>query len=259
MSRLLQHLVEAPRACSYLAAETACLEHRVLLEVTAEEFDAMLARGWRRFGPDYFRPACACRGCISSRIVTTNFTPTKSQRRARRNAEGLRVTVGAPRVDDDRLALYHAWHGQREDSRDWAPSRLAAREYFLQFAFPHPCAREVAFFDDEHGGRLVGIGICDETPRALSLVYFFFDPTYASSSLGIANVVIGVEIAAQRGLPYVYLGYRVAGCPSLHYKGAFNPREELDGRPGPDDEPRWIRAGVGGRCDRAQGESPSAL
>jgi arginine-tRNA-protein transferase len=244
MSRLLQHVLEEPRGCSYLAHETASLEHRVMLDVTPEEFDALLERGWRRFGPDYFRPACSpCGECVTTRIPTATFAPSKSQRRARRKAAGLRVMVGPPRVDAERLELYHAWHAEREIARAWSPSVLEPRQYFVQFAFPHPCAREVAFHDDEAGGRLVGVGICDETPRAWSLVYFFFDPAYAERSLGVANVVISVEIAARRGRSHVYLGYRVEGCPSLRYKASFGPREELLGRPEPDEAPRWIVAG----------------
>ena len=244
MARLLKHLLEAPRACSYLPDTVASLEHRLMLDVGPDELDRLLERGWRRFGPDYFRPACpSCSKCVPTRIPVADFSPTKSQRRARRKAEGLRVMLGPPRVDGEHLALYHRWHRDREAAREWAPSALDEHEYTLQFAFPHPCAREVAFYDDEAGGQLVGVGLCDEAPRAWSLVYFFFDPRYAGRSLGVANVVIGVEIAARLGIPYVYLGYVVDGCPSLRYKGSFGPREELRGWPPPAEGPRWVRAG----------------
>ena len=102
-------------------------------------------------------------------------------------------------------------------------------------------------------GRLVAVSICDEAPRAWSLVYFFFDPAYADRSLGVANVVLGVEIAAARGIPYVYLGYAVEGCPSLAYKRAVGPREELVGWPRLDERPQWVRAGQAG-CDQSTGE-----
>lgn len=244
MARLLKQLREAPRACSYLPDTTATLDHRLMLNVGSGELGWLLERGWRRFGPDYFRPACpACSACVPTRLVVADFAPTRSQRRARRKAEGLRLTVGPPLVDDEHLALYSLWHANREAAREWSPSALDAEDYALQFAFPHPCAREVAFHDDAAGGRLVGVSICDEAPAAWSLVYFFFDPAYAERSLGVANVVLGVEIAAERGIPHVYLGYAVADCPSLRYKQAFGPREELLGWPRPGEEPRWVRSG----------------
>lgn len=243
MARKLNHLVEAPRTCCYIDVEVASLEHIILLDVSPAELDVLLDHGYRRFGPDYFRPACSsCNACVPTRIVVADFAPSKSQRRARRKAQGLRVMIGPPRIGAERIALYHAWHADREQQRAWSPTTLDEREYFLQFAFPHPSAREVIYYDDSAGGRIVGVGICDETPRALSLVYFFYDPAYRARSLGVANVVIAVEIAALRGLPYVYLGYRVAACPSLRYKAGFNPREELVGRPPLDEEPTWRRA-----------------
>jgi arginine-tRNA-protein transferase len=243
MARLIKRITEAPRVCSYIAQEVASLEHRVMLDVDSVELDQMLERGWRRFGPDYFRPACpACSRCVPTRLPVASFAPTKSQRRARRKAEGLVVTVSEPVVDEERLELYRLWHADREGAREWAPSVLDVREYAFQFAFPHPCARELTLRDDDAGGRLVGVGICDETPRAWSLAYFFYDPAYAARSLGVANVVCGVEIAAARNIPYVYLGYAVEECPSLRYKASFGPREVLVGWPQPWEAPRWVSA-----------------
>ena len=57
MARTLRHLVEAPRGCSYLDGQVASLEHRIMLDVSPAELEALLDRGWRRFGVDYFRPA----------------------------------------------------------------------------------------------------------------------------------------------------------------------------------------------------------
>jgi len=241
MAQLLQHLVEAPNTCSYLARETASLEHRVMIEVTPDELEELLIRGWRRFGPDYFRPACgACQQCISTRIVVADFAPTRSQRRARKNLGDIRVMLGPPAIDDERLELYHAWHSDREEARAWAPGALDRRHYFLQLGFPHPAAREIAYYDDAAGGRLIGVALCDETKHAWSAIYFFFDPAYARLSLGVANIVLQVEIARSRGIPHVYLGYNVTACPSLRYKGAFHPQQMLVGRPDPGEEPRWV-------------------
>ena len=242
MAHLLEHDIEPPSPCSYLPERLSQLEQLVLEGVTPEEYERMLVRGWRRFGPLYFRPACsACQECVSLRIPTADFRPNDSQRRARAACEALRVEVGRPRVDPTRLALYRAWHAEREQSREWDASPLGMRDYFLQFAFPHPSAREVAYYDDsaEGGSRLVGLGICDETPQAWSAVYFFYDPAYARYSPGSANVVFQVELARARGIPHVYLGYRVQDCASLRYKGNYRPHELLEGRPGFDEEPRW--------------------
>ena len=240
---MLHHIVEPPRPCSYLSDREAQLEIRVMDDVTVEELDALLERGWRKFGPVYFRPKCiGCGECVTLRVDTAAFRPSKSQRRAARNAARLRRVVGVPVVDDERLALYHLWHSQREETRGWEPSDLDPERYAVDFAFPHPAAREVAFRDPDDGDRLVGLGIFDEAPRAMSAVYFFWDPERAPASLGVANVVTLVADAQAKGLPHVYLGYRVLGCASLVYKSKYEPHELLVGRPDFGQIPRWADA-----------------
>lgn len=240
MARLIQRIVEPPRPCSYLPDRRASLDLRVLVDVTPDELDELLVRGWRRFGAVYFRPACtACDECVTLRIPTATFVPSKSQRRARKNAAGLHRIVSPPIVDDERLDLYRRWHEAREESRGWEPSELDAERYAFDFAFPHPCVREVAFRDPADGDRLVGLGIVDETPNAMSAVYFFWDPERAPASLGVANVVSLIEDAKARGKAHVYLGYRVEGCRSLAYKSRFLPHELLRARPRPDETPDW--------------------
>jgi arginine-tRNA-protein transferase len=239
VARLLQRIVEDPHPCAYLPTRTASLEVKVMLDVSPEELEAMLERGWRRFGPCYFRPRCtACTECVTLRIATRDFHPTRSQRRARNRAARLRRVVARPTVDDARLELYKQWHADREAMRGWEPSILRVDRYALDFAFPHPSAREAAFYD---GDRLVGIGLFDETPHALSAVYFYYDPALHRDSLGIANVIALVEDARAANKPYVYLGYRVLGCESLAYKAGFVPHELLTARPEEDEHAAWQR------------------
>ncbi|HEY6463531.1 MAG TPA: hypothetical protein VIY73_25360, partial [Polyangiaceae bacterium] len=236
--RLLQRVVEDPHECAYLPAERASLELRIMMDVTPPETEALLERGWRRFGPIYFRPACApCGQCVSLRVVAADFAPTKSQRRVARNATRLRRVVGMPQVDDERIALYATWHENREAMRGWEPNAQDRNRYTLEFAYPHPCAREAAFYDDAAGGRLVGLGSFDETPNALSAAFFFHDPAYARFSLGTANILGLLGDARRLGKRYVYLGFRVAGCQSLRYKAAFGPHELMTRRPGFDEAP----------------------
>jgi arginyl-tRNA--protein-N-Asp/Glu arginylyltransferase len=238
--RLLERIVEKPHACPYLPSEQASLEVRVMLDVGGDELDALLERGWRRFGPIYFRPACAsCMECVSLRVVAASFTPSKSQRRAARGSDRLRRVVGPPRVDDERLDLYARWHANREGARGWEPNGQSRERYSLEFAFPHPCAREAAYYDDAAGGRLVGLGLFDTTPRALSAAFFFHDPGYARMSLGTLNILSLIDDARRTERPHVYLGYRVEGCASLRYKAAFRPHELLHERPEPEGPARW--------------------
>lgn len=237
MATLHLHLPEEREPCGYLSDREATMEYRVMTEVSPGELEWMLVRGWRRFGHLYFRPACpGCAECVSLRIPVDQFTPTKSQRRARRRCDHLRVVTRAPIVDDKRLALYHAWHEMREHTRGWRVSRIGVEEYTRTFAEPHPCAREMDYYDAD---RLVGVGLIDETPTALSSIYFFYHPDVRDLALGVASVLFEMEYAKERGLSHLYLGYRVQECPSTAYKSQFKPHDLLAARPAFHEIPKW--------------------
>lgn len=239
MAQLVRHFIEAPRPCAYLRQEQASLEYRLMVNVTAEELEVLLVRGWRRFGPAYFRPACTgCQACVSLRVDVNAFVPSPSQKRALKRSRRFRIEVGKPRVDADRLQLHVAWHATREEARGWEPTGLSHDEYATQFAFPSATGREAAWYD---GDRLLALGLYDETPGGLSAAYFFYHPDIAHLSPGVGNVLWCLERAQQQHVPYVYLGYRVDGCDSLKYKGRFTPHELLVGRPTMQQTPLWVK------------------
>ena len=235
--RLLQHRIAGPEPCPYLDGISSTTETMLMTGVTPAELDELLDRGWRRFGPVYFRPVCAtCEECVSVRVPVATFAPSVNLRRVRRRAGHIRLEVGEPQVDDDRLALYRRWHQSREAERGWKPDRIGFESYAMQFCFPHSAAREFSYWDGE---ELVGIGIADQTPKALSAVYCYYDPGRASLSLGTYNVLRAIEYAHHHRLDYVYLGYRVEACASLQYKGRFQPQERLRGRVDGPQPARW--------------------
>ncbi|MGZ3418151.1 MAG: arginyltransferase [Polyangiales bacterium] len=235
--RVLERFVEPERDCVYLPDRQARLETFLMLDVSPEELEVMLGHGYRRFGPSYFRPACrSCDACDSLRIPVATFAPKESQRRAAKKCARYRREVSAPVVDDQRLELYRKWHRNREHERGWEENPIDAQGYAIQLAFPHPAASEVTFWDGE---ELVGVGLWDETPHASSAVFFFSDPDRSRDSLGVANVVLGIEAAKAAGKEHVYLGYRVEGCASLAYKSRFGPHEQLQGRPSLREPSKW--------------------
>ncbi len=212
-----------------------------MLDVSPAELEALLERGYRRFGPAYFRPACqGCRECIPVRVPVATFELSKNQRRVLSRARHLRVEVATPAMDEPRLALYRRWHANREVARGWEHDDADPEDYAMNFCFPHPSAREFSYWHDD---ELLAVGIADETPSAISDVYCFHSPEHKSLSLGTLNVLTTLAHARERGLSHVYLGYRVEGCQSLQYKGRFRPQERLVGLPKaaePSDWRLWI-------------------
>jgi len=72
-------------------------------------------------------------------------------------------------------------------------------------------------------------------PKALSSVYFYFDPEHADRSLGTFSVLYELMWAKKHHLPYWYAGYWVNHCPTMEYKARFRPNQVLrpDGSWGP--------------------------
>ena len=236
--RLLQHRIAGPEACPYLAERASTTETMLMTGVSPGELEALLERGWRRFGPVYFRPVCeGCDECVSVRVPVDSFKPSENLKRVERRAAGLRVEVGAPVVDETRLALYRRWHANREAQRGWKRDSIGPEAYAMQFCFPHAAAREFSFWE---GDRLVAVGIADETPHAVSAVYCYHDPLRARLSLGTVNVLRTIAWARERGLRHVYLGYCVEGCESLRYKARFAPQERLRGTVEAGERPMWV-------------------
>lgn len=237
----LAHFTTDESRCEYLPGQRATMEYRLLVGVQPPELDRLLERGWRRFGPAVFRPACAaCGECVSLRIDVQAFRLSRSQRRARNRCAHLAVTVGPPRVDQERLDLHARWHAGRERARGWHPSPMDVEDYARSFGNADACAREVQYRDP--AGKLVGLGLCDETATAYSAVYFFHDGGDPRLSLGVNHVLTLIERARREGKPHVYLGYRVLGCFSMRYKAGFQPHQLLEGRPSAAEPPRWRSA-----------------
>lgn len=237
--RVFQHFVEDPRDCAYLPGEAASLEYRVMLGVEPADFEAMLARGWRRFGPAYFRPRCAaCSACVPIRIPIGALSMTRSLRRVWNRRDALVVRWGPPQVDAARIALYDRWHQDRSAERGWDEVDMTPDRYAQEFALPVPVARELSF-EDGVSGRLLAVSLVDETPNALSAVYTYHDPAAAKLSLGTLSILTQYRLAAQLGKRHLYLGYRVLGCASSRYKARFVGHELLEGWPEPDEVPEW--------------------
>jgi leucyl-tRNA---protein transferase len=229
-----------PYSCSYLPAESASLDYRIVSNVTVGVYEELLRRGWRRFGHDFFRPACPrCSKCRSLRIDVKEFTPSQSQRRTLHKNSQIEVVVQAPSVTLDHLRLYNAYHWDMHLRRGWLRQTVTAVSYRETFvAGDKGFAREFLYF--EHG-RLVGVGLADLVSEALSSVYFFHDPAWRSNAPGVFSVLQQARFAREHGLRYQYLGYWIEDCQSMAYKVNYRPHEVLQSYPADHEEPIWTR------------------
>jgi arginyl-tRNA--protein-N-Asp/Glu arginylyltransferase len=238
MQELLR-VIEKPRSCSYLPGEVASLEVRGIASMTPAEYADLLARGYRRFGWQVFRPACrACAQCQSVRIPVQQFEPSGSERRVLRKNAGIRAELRPLFVSREHIALYNTYHEFMRRHRGWPARGITASGYAQEFlSGASDSGRQWLYFDED---RLVGVSLMDEVPGAISLVYFFYDPGWRGQSPGTFSILNQFLYAKSRGLDYAYLGYWIEDCPSMSYKGRFHPRQILQKYPGAEEAAVWI-------------------
>jgi arginine-tRNA-protein transferase len=216
-----------PSRCSYLPDQVWQLEYEYVAAITPAEYVARMRAGWRRFGHSLFHNRCpACTSCRSLRVLTAEFHPNRSQRRCwKMNARVVQLCIGQPSATRAKLRLYDRYHAFQSELKGWplhpAKDTASYAESFVDNPFP---TQEWSYYLDD---RLVGVGYVDDLPGGLSAIYFFYDPDERQRGLGTFNVLKIIEAARQRGIPHVYLGYYVEGCPSMEYKATFAPNQIL--------------------------------
>lgn len=226
--RALFHFMAPLRPCGYLPEQLCRMEYVQVSQLSPAEYAEKLFQGWRHFGCVLFRPRCpACNACRSLRVAVEHFHPNRSQWRARKANEGtIHLEIGTPAVTRAKLHLYDRYHAYQSEAKGWpehpAEDTAEFAQSFVHNPFP---VQEWCYY---LGTELVGVGYVDELPGALSAIYFFYDPNHHERSLGTWNVLSMIERAAAKGIPHVYLGYYVAGCPSMVYKAKFVPNQILE-------------------------------
>jgi arginyl-tRNA--protein-N-Asp/Glu arginylyltransferase len=211
-----------PTPCPYLRGRESRLVALRPNRLSPQLYELFLELNFRRLQDLVYRPQCdGCRECRQLRIEVARFRPTRSQRRCLKRNDDVSVESGRLAPSEEKHALYSRYLQTRHDG-----SMNGSWSEFLEFLHAAPgFTQEVVF---RLGGRLLGVGIYDVTPDALSAVYFYFEPELARRSPGTLNVLWLIEEARRRELAWLYLGYHVSGSPQMAYKAGFRPHQLLE-------------------------------
>jgi arginine-tRNA-protein transferase len=190
--------------------------------LNAQRYGWLLEQGFRRSGAHVYRPYCQhCRACIPARVPAASFTPNRAQRRCEARNADVDVVVRR-RLGDEHFALYRRYLLARHADGGMDANNREGFHSFLECPWG-----EVRFWEFRAAGELLAVAVVDETPRGLSAVYTFFDPSADDRSLGTLAVLRQIAAARERSLGYVYLGYWVPGSRKMDYKKNFRPLEVL--------------------------------
>jgi len=225
--------------CPYLPDRLWRVQEFATRSFEPSDYEALLAAGWRRSGPVFYRDTCpGCRLCTPLRLDAERFRPSASQRRLLRVNADVQTRLCVPSFSEERYQLYRRYvrvkHGVEE-----APDSIARASY-SSFLLGGPLGTSAIVEYRNEEGRLLATGYIDILPEGLSSVYLAFDPDEGRRSLGTWSVLREVELARSLGKRYYYLGFWVPGASKMDYKSRFTPFEIA--RSG-----RWIPVG-----DRAE-------
>ena len=210
-----------PFRCPYLPGRTARHATVALDPAPPGVYHSLMDLNFRRLGGIFYRPQCdSCQECRMLRVPVADFHATRSQRRCRARNRDVAVELGRPEVSDEKQRLYERYLESRHDGQ-----MDGSRE---ELGFLCTSGIETVEIRYRLDGTLVGVGIADVEPLAMSAVYSYFDPNLGGRSLGVLNVLWMIEECRRRGLDHLYLGYYVRDSRKMSYKAGYRPCEILD-------------------------------
>lgn len=229
LATLLEHAAfyySAEQPCPYLPART---ERKLFTRLPDDPRQAttlngaLTQAGFRRSHDVVYRPACvACQACVPTRVVVREFTPSRSQARSWRRNQALRF-LPETELTDEYYDLFRRYQLARHEASDMV--QMSATE-FADMVTDGSAALELLALRDT-SGRLQGALLADALPDGFSAIYSFYEPEPAHRGLGTLLVLRLIDLAAQRDLPYVYLGYWIAESRKMRYKALFQPQEQM--------------------------------
>ncbi len=215
-------IYDQPSPCPYLPGRVARMPLRQPPQLSGAAFDRQLALGDRRTGPLLYRTECpACSACEPIRIPVADFAPQRTQKRTLRQGDSLlKLQIGPPQCDEQRVALYNlhkqdrglALRGDEADADDYC-------QFLVMTCVP---TWELSYWHEE---RLVSVAISDRGSKSLNAVYCYFDPHFQQLGLGTYNVLKQIELCRSWQLDYLYLGLYIADSHHMNYKAKYLPHE----------------------------------
>lgn len=213
-------LLTSPYPCGYLEDELAQSAYAApSFGLTTAMYSRLIANGFRRSGDEVYRPHCPqCSQCVPVRLPVAEFKPNRNQKRCLQKNRQTTAIIKPPVFEQAHYDLYLRYQNHRHAEGNMAKS---SPDEYIRFLGSSWC--DTRFIEFSIADELAAVAIIDCIDDGLSAVYTFFDPKFASHSLGVYAVLWQIDFAQQQGLEWLYLGYWIADCRKMTYKDQYQP------------------------------------
>jgi leucyl-tRNA---protein transferase len=228
-----QFFITAPSPCPYLPGQQERKVFTHLLGSDASALNSHLSNGgFRRSQNIAYRPACDnCKACVSTRVPVNLFRWKKSFRRVLATNIDVSTRVVRAKALSEHYSLFREYVDTRHSEGGMADMSVLD---FASMIDESTCDSRLVEFrlnaTSVSDGDLVGTVLIDILNDGLSMIYSFYNPSYAERSLGTLMILDTLLRATDLGKSHVYLGYWISGSQKMQYKARFMPQERL----GPD-------------------------
>jgi len=209
--------------CNYLPDQ----HERLLIAVDdrlqdAEHYDWLMSQGFRRSGDQIYRPHCInCSACMSLRVLTNLYLPSKSQKRLIKKNHQFTVKV-SKELQENYYSLYEQYINKIHTDGSMYPANHEQYQSFLDCQLTKQIYIEIW-----HEELLISVAVTDVLKHALSAVYTFYHPDYREQSIGVFSIINQIDIAKQMQKEFLYLGYQIDQCQKMNYKNRYYPHQVL--------------------------------
>ncbi len=225
----MKNWLSEPVACQILPGRTARHEFmepesRYEVSKTVARQDSFFEAGFTKFFVNFRIAACpACFACKPSRINLKKFSSRKRKKELDYRNQDLTIMRNHQDVlSHQHYDLFYRFKKHRFPHQ----TDIIDKKTFIESAFDKLAACQTWGLSDPTGKLVCGI-IFNETPAALNLVQFYYDPDSMRRSLGIHAVHIMIDEARRKRKLYVYLGSATFEKSPYHYKTKFSGLEVL--------------------------------
>lgn len=209
--------------CNYLPDE----QERLLIAIDerlhdVEHYSWLMSQGFRRSGDQIYRPHCInCHACQSLRVLATEFTPSKSQKRILKRNNAFNVST-QDELQADYYSLYEHYINTVHRDGSMFPANVEQFNSFLGSKLT-----KQLFLEVRHDNKLISVAVTDVLTDALSAVYTFYHPDYRQAGLGVFSILNQIDLAVKMKKAYLYLGYQIDACQKMNYKSRYFPHQIL--------------------------------